>query len=125
MHVKLVREQVAKTSLTETQQKTFATSSAPTDSVSSPAVESVIRGNTSAKAEGTESSPVSAEPNAGANEHQALVVSRSSSSPVLASPVETSDGDHGSASIISASDNATEGVGTATNVVTEPMYCYS
>ncbi|PON86839.1 WW domain containing protein [Trema orientale] len=113
--LKLAREQLAKASLKEAQER--MTCSAP-DTASSPKVEPAPPADTSSKAQGITSSPVSVEPVAAVGELQAVVVSGSSSSPVADSTTRTgADGDHGSMSVASTSDTSTGIVGA----VTEPM----
>lgn len=118
-----MREQVAKGSLKETQER--LTCSAP-DTASSTKVESAPHAVRSSHAQGTASSPVPVEPVATVGDLQAVVVSSSSSSPVAASTIKTgADGDHGSAGVASTSDTLT-GTGSSSAVnsaVTEPMYC--
>ncbi|PON40510.1 WW domain containing protein [Parasponia andersonii] len=112
--LKLAREQLAKASLKEAQER--MTCSAP-DTASSPKVEPAPPADTSSKAQGITSSPVSVEPVAAVGELQAVVVSGSSSSPVADSTTRTgADGDHGFMSVASTSDTLT-GIGA----VTEPM----
>uniref|UniRef100_A0A803P2W9 Pre-mRNA-processing protein 40A n=1 Tax=Cannabis sativa TaxID=3483 RepID=A0A803P2W9_CANSA len=128
--LKLAREQLANVSLKESQDKANVSLKDPrekeswpaSDTVSSPKVESAPYVDTSSKAQGIASSPVSVEPISSAGEQQAVVVSRSSSSPVAAPTTKASvDGDHSSISVPSTSNTSTEGIGAVTTAVTEPM----
>ncbi|KAF4362668.1 hypothetical protein G4B88_028721 [Cannabis sativa] len=128
--LKLAREQLANVSLKESQDKANVSLKDPrekeswpaSDTVSSPKVESAPYVDTSSKAQGIASSPVSVEPISSAGEQQAVVVSRSSSSPVAAPTTKASvDGYHSSISVPSTSNTSTEGIGAVTTAVTEPM----
>ncbi|XP_062083076.1 pre-mRNA-processing protein 40A-like isoform X2 [Humulus lupulus] len=120
--LKLAREQVANVSHKEPQEKASCSAS---DTVSSPKVESAPHADTSSKAQGMASSPVSVEPIAAAGEQQAMAVSRSSSSPVAGSTIKASaDGDNNSISVPSTSNALIGGIGAVTTAVTEPMNSY-
>ncbi|EXB62121.1 Pre-mRNA-processing factor 40-A-like protein [Morus notabilis] len=113
--LKLAREQVAKASHKETQQETSC--SVP-DSVSSP----TVNADASPKALGITSSPVSVEPVAAVVEPQGIEVSRSSSSPHVASAIKVNTvEDPTPSNVVSTSDTDTGSIGTATNVATEKM----